>query len=53
MWPPVAHLLQPLQDLADQVLVAPEQREGVQDEVLLLCNDGSSETQWQQSTLNT
>ena len=29
MWPPVAHLLQPLQDLAHQVLVAPEQREGV------------------------
>ena len=51
--PPVAHLLQPLQDLADQVLVAPEQREGVQDEVLLLCNDGNSETQPPVSTLNT
>ena len=37
MPPPVAHLLQPLQDLADQVLVAAQQREGVQDEVLLLC----------------
>ena len=51
--PPVAHLLQPLQDLADQVLVAPEQREGVQDEVLLLCNDGNSETQPPVATLNT
>ena len=39
MPPPVAHLLQPLQDLAHQVLVAAQQREGVQDEVLLLCND--------------
>ena len=51
--PPVAHLLQPLQDLADQVLVAPEQREGVQDEVLLLCNDSNSETQPPVATLNT